>query len=119
MNPRNDAAALERPTTGLRIALERGTPVDTAVEPPAGAAGAALQYVGSVLSPTETLAITALVAGDGSVTVTVDRSEPDDLAPARRAALVEKVRLLVRTLVRQARSDELPPPRRINRWRES
>jgi hypothetical protein len=96
----------ERPTTGLRIVLER--------EDSAGD----LRYVGQILSPAETLAVEAQVGADGAVAVTVERAEPADLDPGRRAALVEKVRLLVRTLVRQAASDDLTPPRRINRWRE-
>ncbi len=95
----------ERPTTGLRIVLEREDSGD-------------LRYAGQILSPAETVAVEAQVAADGSVAVTVQRADPVDLDPARRAALVEKVRLLVRTLVRQAASDELSPPRRINRWRE-
>jgi hypothetical protein len=110
----NDHAdAHERPTTGLRIVLERED------RPDAATGRAALQYVGAILSPAETLQVVALVADDGSVTVDLGATEPGDLAPSRRAALAEKVRLLVRTLVRQASSDELSPPRRINRWRDA
>lgn len=104
----------ERPTTGLRIVLER----DDSAGGPAGGSAGELRYAGQILSPAETVDVEARVAVDGAVTVTVQRAEPSDLDPARRAALVEKVRLLVRTLVRQATSDDLSPPRRINRWRE-
>ena len=104
----NDEAAASRPSTGLRIVLERTDP-----------AGAALQYVGHLLSPAETFQVTARVGEDGSVLVTLAASGPEGLEAPRQAALAEKVRLLVRTLVRQAKTDELPPPRRINRWRDS
>ena len=95
----------ERPTTGLRIVLDRDD-------------SGGLRYVGRILSPAETVEVEAQVAADGAVTVSVQCAEPADLDSARRAALVEKVRLLVRTLVRQAANDDLSPPRRINRWRE-
>jgi hypothetical protein len=106
----DEAAAAGRPTTGLRIVLERAD---------APGSTAALHYVGHVLSPAETLEVTAVVAEDGSVAVNLGTTEPTTLAVARQAALAEKVRLLVRTLVRQAKTDELPPPRRINRWRDA
>ncbi len=108
----DEAAAAGRPTTGLRIVLER-------TDPPAAAGGAALQYVGHVLGPAETLEVTAVVAEDGAVAVHLGTTEPAGLAAGRQAGLAEKVRLLVRTLVRQAKADELPPPRRINRWRDA
>ncbi len=117
MPPMNDDVATsdrpgpsERPTTGLRIVLER--------DDSAGAGAGELRYAGQLLSPAETVDVEAEVAADGAVTVTIQRAEPSDLDSARGAALTEKVRLLVRTLVRQAASDDLSPPRRINRWRE-
>ena len=106
----DEAATPERPTTGLRIVLERA-------EQASGASGG-LRYAGRVLSPAETLELEALVDDAGAVAVNVLHAEPATLEPARRAALTEKVRLLVRSLVRQAATDDLTPPRRINRWRE-
>jgi hypothetical protein len=108
----DEAAAAGRPSTGLKIVLER-------TEAPGASAGAALHYAGQVLSAAETLDVTALVAEDGSVAVHVGTTEPAGVAAERQAALAEKVRLLVRTLVRQAKTDDLPPPRRINRWRDA
>lgn len=88
----------------MRVALER--PRDPA-DPP-------WIYEGAAHTPEASFPLRVSVEGDGAVVVT--------LAPSKEGAappqdLAEKVRLIVRTVHRQAKSDGEPPPLRITRWR--
>lgn len=80
---------------GMRVTLEKRE-------------GDALRYLGTVSEDDARFAIALSV--DDELRVTLDESD----APA---ALGERVRLIVRTALKQAQSLELPPPRRITRWR--
>ena len=82
----------DHPESGVRFVLERT--VDGA-------------YAGTAFTPTERHAIRLDVAPDGAVTTAGDA--PEDL--------LEKARLLVRTVLRHAASEGSEPPRRIVRWR--
>ena len=86
----------ERPESGIRIAIER--PRD---------GGPPWIYEGAVHEPNASHPLKVTVTEDG--TVDVELAAGEDLA--------EKVRLLVRTAYRQAKSDDEAPARRIVRWR--
>ncbi len=93
----------ERPETGVRIAIER---------PREG--GPPWSYAGAAVLPEASypVRVTVTEAGDVGVELsaaTVGAAPPGDLA--------EKVRLIVRTVFRQAKSDDEPPAWRIVRWR--
>jgi hypothetical protein len=95
----------ERPLTGVRIAIER--PRD---------GGPPWSYAGSAFLPDATFSANVTVSEAGDVDVTL---EPD---PRERGApppsdLAEKIRLIVRTVWKQAKSDGEPPAFRIVRWR--
>ncbi len=95
------------PASGFRIALDRGP------DP-----RAPYIYRGTVALPETTYTVVAAVAEDLSVHVTLD--SPNLPAPATLDALAEKVRLLVRQVVRQSQADAeptRPPARKIVRWR--
>lgn len=94
----------EKPESGMRITLER--PRDE--NPP-------WIYAGAIELPDLRLAIRVVVSAEGDVTVTADPTDP--AAPPLSSDLGERVRLLVRTAYRQAKSDGEPPARRIVRWR--
>lgn len=103
----------EKPESGMRITLER--PRDE--NPP-------WIYVGAIETPDLRRAIRVVVSASGDVDVAADSaSSPSDSAassdsvPPLSADLAERVRLLVRTAYRQAKSDGQPPARRIVRWR--
>jgi len=87
------------PRSGFRVTLERD-------------AGAPLVYRGTVALPTAELGVVAEVADDLSVSVTLEPAPPD--SPLETTALAEKVRLLVRQVVRQGEGE---PARKIVRWR--
>lgn len=85
----------------MRIAIER--PRD---------GGPPWSYAGAVHEPHASHAVRVVVAENGDVTVDLAESAPRDLE--------EKVRLIVRTVYRQAKNDGEAgrvPPRRIVRWR--
>jgi len=84
----------DRPESGVRIAIER--PRD---------GGPPWIYEGAVHTPEASAPIRVVVTEDGAVEV---EGAPD---------LSEKVRLIVRTAWKQAKSDGEPPARRIVRWR--
>ena len=89
----------DRPESGIRIRVERGA----AVSPP-------FRYRGTATTPEEDFAIEATVDAKGEVTVHVGQGAPSELA--------EKVRLILRAAVRQARTDgDGTPARTIVRWR--
>lgn len=81
---------------GVRVALEKQeTPGET-------------RYVGTLSDDEREFRVAFLVAADGAV------SSAGGDAPAE---LTERARLIVRSALKQAQSFELPPPRRITRWR--
>ena len=90
----------ERPESGVRIALER----------PRGDAPPFL-YAGAAHLPEASFGLRAVLTEDGQVEVTLDA------APGVPGDLAEKVRLLVRTIAKQAKADGVAPPLRIVRWR--
>jgi hypothetical protein len=90
----------DHPQKGIRFILERA-------EEPSAAAPPCV-YEGAAFTPEMRYALRIVVDADGGATCD-DGSVPDDLA--------EKARLLVRTMVRHARTEGTPPPRRIMRWR--
>jgi hypothetical protein len=97
----------DRPESGVRIALER---------PAHG--GPPWSYAGEAVTPEARFALSAVIAADG--TVAIELQLQPQLEPQLRdapAALVEKVRLLVRAAWKHAHEDGAPPPRRIVRWR--
>jgi hypothetical protein len=94
----------DRPETGLRIAIER---------PPSPGAPP-LTYMGAVHAPGASHAVEVHVGEDGEVTVRFLEAPPAD-----EAALADRVRLVVRTVLRRAQGDGRPAPLRIHRWREA
>jgi hypothetical protein len=94
----------DRPETGVRILIERDK---TREDPP-------WNYEGSVYLPDATFPLEVVVDAAGDVSVSIKNS-PDGSPPAD---LTEKVRLIVRTVYRQAKSDDEPPAWRILRWRD-
>jgi hypothetical protein len=89
----------DHPETGFRFVLER---------PLRG--GPPWEYRGHVFTPRESFALEVTVSADGAVGVVLGSDGP--------AGVTEKVRLLFRSLYRQAR--EVPggePPRKVVRWR--
>lgn len=95
------AIAGQRPETGARIELTR--PRRAASED-----AAPWTYEGHVHVPDASHPLRVTVAEDGTVEVALDGGTAD---------LAEKVRLIVRTSVRQAKADGDAPPLRIVRWR--
>jgi hypothetical protein len=87
----------ERPESGLRIDVARAPEG----EPP-------WRYRGEAVAPDARFAVEATITSAGEVAVE---------APGAPAGLVERARLLLRAAWKHAHADELPPPRRIVRWR--
>jgi hypothetical protein len=98
------AIAGERPETGVRIVVER----DRSREDPPWA------YAGAAHVPDASFPLTVLVDAEGEVTVTLSAAEARVEPPAD---LVTKVRLIVRTVYKQAKADDEAPAWRIVRWR--
>jgi len=98
----------ERPQTGVRIAIERPR-----------TDGPPWQYGGTAALPDAIFPVRVTVSEIGDVDVVLSpASEPaaeSGIAPP--ADLAEKIRLIVRTVYRQAKSDGEPPAFRIVRWR--
>jgi hypothetical protein len=92
----------ERPETGVRIHIERDK---SQSDPP-------WSYAGAAHVPEDSFPVVVTVDGQGEVTVSVS---PSSSPPP--ADLAEKVRLIVRTVFRQAKADDEPPAWRIVRWR--
>jgi hypothetical protein len=89
----------DRPESGVRIALER---------PRAG--GPPWRYAGTATTPAEEFELTGTIDGAGQVTVEVAAGAPPDLA--------ERVRLMLRAALRQAKADGAgAPARKVVRWR--
>ncbi len=87
----------------MRIAIER---------PREG--GPPWSYAGAAVLPQASYPVQVTVSEAGEVGVTLAPA-PDGSAPP--GDLAEKVRLIVRTVYRQAKSDDEPPAWRIIRWR--
>ena len=88
----------ERPESGVRIALER----DKQAGPP-------WNYRGAAHVPDASFECSVVVSHQGDVDVTLPPAAPPDLS--------EKVRLIVRTVFKQAKADAEPPAWKIVRWR--
>ncbi|MBK6691159.1 MAG: hypothetical protein IPG50_02975 [Myxococcales bacterium] len=69
---------------------------------------AELTYTGRIATNDRSFSLRVTVAGD---TVVAETDGGPDLA--------ERARLIVRTALKHAAADGLPPPRRIQRWRDS
>jgi hypothetical protein len=88
----------------MRIALERDKH-----------APAPFRYRGAVYVPDASFEAEVTVTEDGEVDVSLG-ADPVSRAAAP-ADVAEKVRLIVRTVHRQAKADGEPPAWKINRWR--
>lgn len=102
--PPRVAIAGDRPESGVRIALERAKQSD----PP-------WNYRGAAHVPDASFGAEVTVTESGDVTVSLGPDPTTGAAPP--ADLAEKVRLIVRTVHRQAKADGEPPAWRIVRWR--
>jgi hypothetical protein len=88
----------ERPETGMRLRIER--PLE---------GGPPYVYAGDVATAEGARPLSAVVDANGDVEVRMEGAD---------AALLEKLRLMIRAAFRHAREDARPPPRRIQRWRK-
>ncbi len=95
----------ERPETGVRILIERD---NSREDPP-------WSYAGAAHLPHTSFPLEVVVDAMGGVTVTLSLEPTYATAPP--SDLAEKVRLIVRTVYRQAKADNEPPAWRIVRWR--
>ena len=95
----------DRPETGVRIQIEREKSREEAP----------WSYAGAAHVPEASFPVAVRVEAGGEVTVTISPSAEDGTAPP--SDLAEKVRLIVRTVYRQAKADDEPPAWRIVRWR--
>jgi hypothetical protein len=94
----------ERPETGVRIAIER---------PREG--GPPWAYAGTAALPDAIFPVEVTVGSEGEVAVVLAPARESGIAPP--ADLAEKIRLIVRTAYRQAKTDDEAPAFRIVRWR--
>lgn len=92
----------EKPESGVRIELARERGASTP-----------LVYEGSAETPDAVIGVRVTVAAEGEVKV--DYTEPND--PHATRELEDRVRMLVRTVLKHAKSDGVAPPLRISRWR--
>jgi hypothetical protein len=100
------AIAGDRPETGVRIQIERDKSREEAP----------WSYSGAAHVPEASFPVTVVVDAAGEVTVAIASSAgPERAEPP--ADLAEKVRLIVRTVYRQAKADDEAPAWRIVRWR--
>lgn len=95
----------DRPETGVRIHVER----DKSREDPPWI------YAGAAHVPEASFPVQVTVDADGEVTVTI--SPPSGGGAPPPPDLAEKVRLIVRTVYRQAKADDEAPAWKIVRWR--
>ena len=71
--------------------------------------GAAFRYVGTVADDGHEVGVAFAVDAEGGVALSD--------SPECPAALADRARLVVRAALKQNAALELPPPRRITRWR--
>ncbi len=91
----------DRPESGVRIEVARDARSDN---------GPPWKYEGTVATPHGAHPIVATIDGSGEVTVDIEAAAPSEVS--------EKVRLILRTVYRQAKSEgDLSPARKIVRWR--
>ncbi|MDB4942789.1 MAG: hypothetical protein JWP97_2323 [Labilithrix sp.] len=95
----------ERPETGVRIAIERDKHADDGP----------WTYAGTATLPAARHPVRVSVSEAGEVTVSLDGAEETGAPPP--PDLAERVRLIVRTVYRQAKADGEAPAWRIVRWR--
>ena len=97
------------PSTGLRIAIERD------------ANGPPWRYHGVIVARDLEVPVTATLEESGAVTVQLTEGAvvASTVEQGRTEALLERVRLLLRTISRQAQADDADPPRKIVRWRDA
>ena len=89
----------EKPESGIRIVLERPT-----------TGGPPWVYRGNAFTPEAAFPLSAVVEADGVVRIEISAAAPAETG--------EKVRLMVRTVYKQAQADgEGAPARKIVRWR--
>lgn len=100
------AIAGDRPESGIRIAIERDK---VATDPP-------WSYEGAAYLPDTSHPIRVSIDAEGTVDVAFVGSSEAAAAPPP-PDLAEKVRLIVRTVFKQAQADDAPPAWRIVRWR--
>ena len=87
-----------RPESGIRITVERQ------------ASGPPWRYEGTATTPDDDFPLAATIDEEGEVAVEAGPSAPPELA--------EKVRLILRAVVRQAKADgDGAPARKVVRWR--
>lgn len=98
----------ERPHTGVRIAIERPR-----------TDGPPWQYGGTAALPDAIFPVRVTVSeiGDVDVVLSAAQEPASESGVAPPPDLAEKIRLIVRTVYRQAKSDREPPAFRIVRWR--
>jgi hypothetical protein len=98
----------ERPQTGVRIAIERPR-----------TDGPPWQYGGTAALSNAIFPVRVTVSevGDVDAVLSPATEPPEASGHAPPADLAEKIRLIVRTVYRQAKSDGEPPAFRIVRWR--
>jgi hypothetical protein len=95
----------DHPETGVRILIERDKMRE---DPP-------FHYKGSAFTPDAAFPLDVTVDAEGTAVVTLSPAEAGGAAPP--PDLAEKIRLIVRTVYRQAKADNEPPAWRILRWR--
>jgi hypothetical protein len=91
----------EHPESGVRVDVQR-----------ARLGGPPWRYEGEAATPGERVRLLAVVEADGTVTVELS----GEATPAR-AAVTEKVRLIMRAAWKHGQESGAAPPRRIVRWR--
>ncbi len=98
----------ERPQTGVRIAIERPR-----------TDGPPWSYEGTAALPDAIFPVRVTVSeiGDVDVVLSLSTGAAAESGIAPPADLAEKIRLIVRTVYRQAKSDGEAPAFRIVRWR--
>lgn len=94
----------DTPESGVRIQIEREKSREAAP----------WAYSGAAHLPHASYPAEVTVSAEGEVAVTLLPAADGSEAPAD---LAEKVRLIVRTVYRQAKADDEPPAWRIVRWR--
>ncbi len=102
-----------KPDHGLRFVLERASSEHTLAH-----------YRGAIETPNHSVPIEITVREDDTtpdglgVEPRLGESGPPEWDEQKRATLLRQAGIMARSAVRGARKDGLPPPRRIQRWRD-